>query len=535
MEPVDKQFVFERNILSLSKNDPALGSRLCSGVTTKGRYRFIPSRGGKTIPSLGDSLGGSHPLHSTIDPVHEAQKLLATAGTEGFLIFLGLGGGFAPEAALDRAETKKIIIIEFDLDGLAELFCNCDYINLLQDGRVKLLADSGAGEIARYITNTYRPVLDGGIRVFPLRTRTETEKRFAAAGDEIKQAIETVSRDYSVQAYFGKRWFFNILQNLKKAEGPMKVITPVKEAAICAAGPSLDESIGELKKNICYIIATDTSLPVLLSRGIEPDAVISIDCQHIGYRHFAQGLPPRTTLFLNLSSPPAIASFSGAPFFFTSAHPLERYIKQTWRPLPFIDTSGANVTYAAFSLALELGAREIRIYGADFSYPYGKTYARGAYIYPYFENLSSRFSPLEALHSGFLYRDALVKHTTRNGFYYETPSLSFYRRALLEKINSRFSLVSSREGIYHIRNNQSALSLFSPGPAGNSAVFLKKYRAGVAALASFADSGGKNTLITTLLPLAAAIQKREPSLTPNGLFTAAKACALHKLDTLIHS
>jgi hypothetical protein len=541
---VDKQFIFERNILSLSKNDAALCSRLGTAETTRGRYLFIEARTGEVVPALKSASGQAHPLHSTIDPVREGEKLVATAGQEGCLVFLGLGGGFAVEAALRRSETKKTIVVEFDLDGLAELLCNRDYITLLQDSRFSLLADPRPGEIEAYLTNCYNPALDGGIRVFPLRTRTEAEKRFTGAGEEIKQAIENVSRDYSVQAYFGKRWFSNILRNLRAAEKPAAVIPPVPRAAICAAGPSLDGQLALLGENRLsrYIIATDTSLPALLSQGIEADAVISIDCQQISYRHFLRGLPAKTRLFLDLASPPTVASLSSDPVFFSSGHPLARYIRKTWRPLPYIDTSGANVTYAALSLAEALGAREITVYGADFSYPAGKTYARGAYLYPYFENLQSRFMPVEAQHSAFLYRDrSLVKRETEKSFFYETASLVFYRQKLAEKIQrSGFETESRPEGPVTLRvKNRAPLSIFSAGPAAaDFRAFLEKYRDAVKALDSFAAlaRGGEDAeLLTTLLPLAAAVLRSESPLNGERLFDAVQSHALAKLDEIIHA
>ena len=62
------------------------------------------------------------------------------------------------------------------------------------------------------------------------------------------------------------------------------------------------------------------------------------------------------------------------------------------------------MTHAALSLAEALGAESTLLAGADFSYPEGKSYARGTYIYGYFGQSQSRLAPLEALFSGFLFR-----------------------------------------------------------------------------------------------------------------------------------
>jgi hypothetical protein len=541
---MDRQF-FERNMLALSKTDPALCTRLSSAVTTKGIYRFIEARTGESIPALGNPAGAAHPLHSTVDPRKEGAKLVSTLSEEGFIIFLGLGGAFAAEAALQREATKKVLVIEYDCNGIAELLSSKDYITLLKDSRFRLLADPPGTFIEKQLLDSYIPAIDGGIRVFPLRTRTDGDDRFTEAGTAIKNAIDAVSRDYSVQAYFGKRWFSNIIRNLPLTEKQSGGIPPVRRAAICAAGPSLDDQIALIKRERkdFFLIATDTSLPALLHGGIEPDAVISIDCQHISYRHFFDSIPAGTKLFLDLSSPPPVASRTENRFFFSGGHPLGLYISRNWRALPLLDTSGANVSYAALSLAESLGAQEIKTYGADFSYPRGKTYARGTYIYPYFENLQSRYKPMEAQHSAFLYRDAsLQKHFSESGpdnWRYDTQSLRFYRERASQK---EFAIVSSRnsgtELLARGTGGTKQLSIFSAGPFHQSALdFLHSYKESIALLRSFdslknRENPGEAEILTTLLPLAASVRRTSPALNTDELFETVQSCALQALSKL---
>ena len=144
------------------------------------------------------------------------------------------------------------------------------------------------------------------------------------------------------------------------------------------------------------LIATDTSLPYLLEVDIAPDLVISIDCQQITYHHFLSGYPGGIPLVLDLASPSGITRVSRNTVFFSSGHPFSQYVSSNWRHFPRIDISGGNVSHAAVSLADTLGADEIHLFGTDFSFPNGKSYARGTYIYPYFMERDSRTAPLEA-------------------------------------------------------------------------------------------------------------------------------------------
>jgi hypothetical protein len=556
---MDKQFFFERNLLALSTLNPGLCSRLSGAETTLNRYKFLESRSGEIVPALIDAAGRAHPLHSLIDPRREGERLVSTVSGEGFLIFLGLGGAYAAAAALERAGGCRVLLVDYDINGIAELLCSREYISLLGDPRFCLMVDPSGEELETYILENYQPVLSGGIRVLPLRGRTEFDgPRFQAAREAIEGALVKVSADYSVQAYFGTRWFSNIIRNLHKAGIQDSPFPPVREAAICAAGPSLDAQIPLLaeqkSREGAFIIAADTSLPSLLRAGLEPDAVVSIDCQHISYYHFMAGMPAHIPLFLDLASPPLLASRSSRPLFFSGGHPLGLYISRRWRPIPLVDTSGANVTHACLSLAETLGAENIVIYGADFSYPQGQVYSRGTYIYPYFANRQNRLSPGESLFSAFLYRNpslAKVSGGEAGAWYYETATLNRYRAMLEAKAAGMEIPVRAAPGRgapVQIRQTRRGrfpriLRLFAAGQERTSArSFLEEYREGIKALPPLgADSQSylaglkenERAIFTTLLPQAAAIKRRTGAQKPGDIIEAVRDYCTGEIDKIL--
>jgi hypothetical protein len=549
----NKRYFFERNLLALSRVDPLLCSRLSGAETTFNRYRFLESRTGEIIPAWVEPSGAAHPLHSMIDPRREGRRLVESATGEGFLILLGLGGAYCAEAALERDDIHRVLVIDFDLNSMAELLCSREYITLFNDPRFFLMVDPGKEDVEDYIVRSYQPCLFGGIRVLPLRTRTAFgREQFAAAGSAVEAAIGRISADYSVQAFFGTRWFSNILRNLKEAEKPEDPLPPIRRAAVTAAGPSLDRQIPALKKKRegLFLIAADTSLPCLLAGGIRPDAVISIDCQHYSYYHFMEGLPGGILLFVDLASPPLVASRSARPRFFSGGHPLARYLSRTWRPLPELDTSGANVTYAAVSLAEKLGARTIELYGADFSYPMGLSYARGAYVYPLFEKDQNRLAPLEKKVSSLLFRSPLEKvYTDRENWRYETQTLNFYRKKLEEKSLSLEARLVPEEGMGPRLNmgtgtvRENPLRLFSSGaPRMGAAEFLSQYRDAVSSLPPFIKDISRylqnlgdeeHILFTTLLPAAAALKRRNPLLEVPELLETDRRYSLGEIDRVL--
>jgi hypothetical protein len=549
--------LFEKNLLALSKTNRELSLKLSKTAAKKSRYKFLESRSGETIPNWVDDQGAAHPIHSMMDPRKEAKRLIETLQGECFIIFLGLGAGFYAEEALKREETGFALAVEYDLGGFAELLRHRDYTCLFEDPGFSLAIDLSGEKLQQLILSLYQPVLFGGIRVIPLRARTSFDaESYAAAAKAIEEALDRASSDFSVQARFGRRWLSNIVRNLKSAGDVKGFIPPVRRAAICAAGPSLSLQIPAIKKKRkdAFLIAVDTSLPCLLNAGITPDAVISIDCQHISYYHFMDGLPEGVILFLDLASPPLLAACSKRRCFFTSAHPLTRYISRVWKALPELDASGGNVTYAAVSLAEQMGADEIELYGADFSYPGGVSYARGAYIYSLFAKSQNRLSPLEAQCSDFIFRTPIEKIACRqdggaNSWYYENRLLKFYREGLEKKSFRMKAALMPAKGlgapicVKQAQNLKQSTGTFSFGKAAMEAEdFLLFYKNEVeslpkpeknAALYLGSLSDRQRSVFATILPLASHIKNRNSTAGFRELIEEAKAYTVKQIDNYL--
>jgi len=558
---VDKGVCFERNLRVLSARQPSLSSRLSAAATTPNRYKFLESATGELVPALVDQAGTARPLHSMVDPRREAARLMAALNSgdpidKNVIVFLGLGAGFAQEAALGSGCVSQVLVIEFDIDGVAELLGSRDYSSLLADPRCTLLVDPTPDHIESTVFGLYYPALCGGIKMLPLRARTDLDKaNFAVAREAVQSVIEKLSSDYSVQAHFGMRWFANIIRNLAVAGEHSHSVRPVPDVAICAAGPSLDMQIPSLLARQAgqkpFVISTDTALPALLCQGLMPDAVVSIDCQHASYHHFIGTACRDIPLFLDIASPPLLSAFSARPFFFSGGHPLAVYVSQQCLSLPLLDTSGGNVTYACLSLAESLGAQRITVYGADFSYPECKTYARGTHLHHQFQRKQERRSPLEARFSALLYRSPFLPPQSGSSRY-ETATLRFYRSRFEEKASRMEAEVVSAPGMgipLAISQKKTVPGRggipFAPGKALMGAgEFLRQYRRDIdrlplpggdvaAYLLNLTDA--ERRVFLTLLPQAAAVKRRQTALAADGLISEVKRYCVSEIDRLLNS
>jgi hypothetical protein len=485
---MSQRSIFERNSLAISIKQPQLNARLRYLEDFSG-LELVASKSGPLVPVL-IREGGRYALHSLFDPEREAERMISACAGKGFHLCLGMGGGYHIRRLLSSPGISGVMVVDYSLELFCALISSIDLSDVLSDPRLCLAIDPRDGELAEILLERYIPFISGDFQSLPLRSRVDADlARFRAASDSAMACLSRISDDYTVQSHFGKIWFKNTIGNLARAEEAVKPLGREHKALVAAAGPSLEAQADEIAQRAsagAFLIATDTTLPFFNKKGLRPDAVVTLDCQLISYYHFMEGYPAGTPLVMDLSSPPLIAKLAAPIHFFSSGHPFCRYIASRWKSFPALDTSGGNVTHAALSLAMRLGASEVRLYGADFSYPRGKSYARGTYIYSYFSMRASRLAPVEGLFSDFLFRSPnLIRETDGLSFRYVTKPLASYREhveRLASALGGGFIPAKGEGSAIGVSANPAAdrsrepIPLFAPGPCGEDhRSFLRRY------------------------------------------------------------
>jgi len=285
--------VFERNMLAIaSVQGPACATRLRNAKSAE-NSGIVLSRTQLPVPFF-LIAGRTTYMHSRFDPERDSERIAHEFPKTGFYTFLGLGAGYVISAFLRAGKVTRGLLIEYNAGMLKSILEMVDLTHILGDRKLQLLVDPTPEELESAVSSRYVPALTGDFFIVPLLSRTDMDPGiFQNATNSMMTTIHEVSDDYSVQSFFGKRWFSNIIRNLAISDRPTPPVGPVHEAIITAAGPSLELCQKELRQKTkgCFLIATDTSLRALLSWDIIPDAVISIDCQHISYYHFMSGIP----------------------------------------------------------------------------------------------------------------------------------------------------------------------------------------------------------------------------------------------------
>ena len=214
------------------------------------------------------------------------------------------------------------------------------------------------------------------------------------------------------------------------------------------------------------------------------------------------------------------------------------------------------MTHAAVSLARFLGARRVSVYGADFSYPAGKAYARGTYLYDYFWSDQIRVSPAESRFFAFVCGPTATpaRREVRAGkVLYSTPVLDRYRDrflGLMASIDAEVTLIpgsgqdlprgGDRPRVSTPAAAEGAAAVKGPTPSGPPGrpwwKFLSEYSRSIEELPAFSaiSPGPQRELWHTLLPVAARVVK-EGHMPGAGALEEARRWTLERVGRLVRS
>lgn len=344
------------------------------------------------------------PLHSTYDPVREAEKTASE---------------------IDREQTNLIIIVENGFGYLplriCEMYPKTDKAVIIPEPRII--------EQLSYNGSDFRQKLPSAVRIFsPFE-----ENSFAAflgnyPAEKIKLLIppsleklfpETVARIRQMTAYhrrigetnkatlikYGTRFESNIRKNgIAFKRGNYHTIGELRDSArsrivvIAGAGPTLDSHLNEIKEHRSrfLLLSVDTAAGLLLKRNITPDYIVTGDPQFFNAMHLffvqASGLKliaPFSTYYINPKKP-----WKGC-YFYATRFPSEKKFAEE-NNIPLLG-SGGTVAAAAVEAARFMGAKKIYLVGIDLGYPGWQTHAKGSFFEEKTLNTACRLSPFETV------------------------------------------------------------------------------------------------------------------------------------------
>lgn len=234
--------------------------------------------------------------------------------------------------------------------SLIKIFCMPNYDILYKDDYINFI-EKIRGKIEKIIINR----------------NTVMVSRY----DSIRSSLYTV-RDVSEQ------YSVNQLIDICKKKCDYEKIP----AIVVSAGPSLNKNIEKLKKaqNKAVIIAVDSALKTVLSHGINPDIIITIDWEKPPMLFMHSNFFDIPMVVFDTSNMKIMDIHRGKRFYFSNGNTFvgECYKKVKKEVMPGLGTGG-SVANNAFSLAMEMGFENIILIGQDLAYTNNEMHAKEAW------------------------------------------------------------------------------------------------------------------------------------------------------------
>lgn len=184
---------------------------------------------------------------------------------------------------------------------------------------------------------------------------------------------------------FQKLWLRNIIKNSRYyfefgGINTLRHSFGGKPAVIVGAGPSLAKNIDVLSRyqDRLLIIATDTALPMLLTRDIRPDFTVSVDPQNKNAQYLLYSSCPNTTLVLDCTASYQVFAKTdmNRKLIYDNAFPLYKRLNGFWGEKGTLK-AGGSVSTSAFDLARTFACDPIIFIGQDLAFSKKKTHFDG--------------------------------------------------------------------------------------------------------------------------------------------------------------
>ncbi|MDR2602600.1 MAG: DUF115 domain-containing protein [Spirochaetaceae bacterium] len=355
-------------------------------------------------------------IHSLYNPVLEAQKFAFSLNLSEeirYFILLECALGYIIPFLREAAPKAKIISLHVN---------NFYIVNrplLFQPKEAALFSPDAEWpqnnvKIERFLENEIPDVEARYIKIIEWRPSLlsygEDYARLAAAAASF---IKKVDANKRTTLNFGKRWFFNVLKNIKYIKKTALPYGASSPCIVAGAGPGLDAELPYVKNAVCEsaakgekitVIAAASAIGALDYFGVKPDVVVSSDggnwalfhlYQYIRYINQKKNVKPPVLAFVLHAALPSQAE--GLPLAPIAVSRLQELLLKKNNFDYAILPSQGSVIGSALDIALHITTGDIWVCGVDLKNYGVKTHTKSYYFTKLLHQKSSRFSPVYSL------------------------------------------------------------------------------------------------------------------------------------------
>ncbi|MCD6122195.1 MAG: DUF115 domain-containing protein [Spirochaetales bacterium] len=403
-------------------------------------------------------------LYSTIDPEGSVLKRIERIDIKADTLL------FIPSPVLGYGVNKllknippgtQIFCVEAD-ERLMKLFIEYGSREISADNRLSIIRTSDPVTVVNY----FKGLKLNTIRRIQTIYLSRGYQLYREAYDSIEKALEETIEHYWQNRItlinMNSLWIKNIIDNLQYIYKCRDVssLSIKKPILIVGAGPSLEDNFNLIKqfRERYTLISVDTALPILGSLNITPDYIFVLDAQLDNISDFIPYKHPDAALITDFTVHPTVFrkfNFKGTYIYHSSFAEFSFFKRmREYDILPLTIPPLGSVGGAAVYIALSLSTGPVFIAGLDFSYPKGKTHAKGSTFSLNMQLENRRLAPLSQLNFRSIINRPLKNiHTTSHKNIKTDIVLNIYAQQLnriLQKHNRVFNLSTEQSPLISI-------------------------------------------------------------------------------------
>lgn len=341
---------------------------------------FLAVKDGEGVLPLSSIYHPQHQAERFIQQFHKCEQLIT-------ILFFGFGAEQIIEEILEQKDIiGECIVYEPSIAILYSAFHTYDLHKVISDDRFVLFVENING-------NQLHSYLDQRIdylncRYFLYQHMPQYQRLFAEREAELYAVYEKIRRhkqtEYNTMLYYAKKGSdneirsFKWLINAKSIYAMVPYITEEIPCIVVASGSSLEKNIHELKaaKGKSFIICVDSAADSMISNGIIPDAICTMDPDKQGIQWKQPEIRDIPIVVTPESKHEILESIDHPKVLYYSAGNAfhKRLFDKYHCDMPYFE-GGGSVATNCFTLAAELGFRIIILVGQDLALYGGQIHA----------------------------------------------------------------------------------------------------------------------------------------------------------------
>ena len=376
------------NIEALARTNLDLARRL--SLTQAAAVDIIETRSGALSVRLQSAGGRPFTLHSTVDPLLEAQRLVEAQLRENSnaCLVYGFGLGYHVDALLKRMpDNSSFLVIEPQISIFRRALELRDLRHLFSHPGIFWAVGEKEHEVSAHFGELFRVIALEGVTIISHQPSVKLCGQYFLTVDELcRKWIIAVGGNFLTNVSAVRTYLSNTLDNInaivdhppiKRLFGRFRGVPGI----VISAGPSLDRHMGLLRllERHAVLICVDTSLGPLHRSGVRPHLVLAGDSSENNFRHL-QGLGETGAALVAepMTHPRIVSEFIGDKFIMSFDEILMKNLKVLLGDFGIVKAWG-SISTGAFDLARCLGCDPIVFVGQDLAFTGGRYYAHGTY------------------------------------------------------------------------------------------------------------------------------------------------------------